>query len=245
MNSYSVLDMEFDKNGRKQVIHPVLLHDALEIILVDCGYPRSVPQIEKAVEKQGFRLEAITKIIVTHHDVDHIGALAELKKRLPRVEIIAYELDKPYIEGSKKLLRLQQAEADFEALPEDAKPERKQFIDNLRRIEPVSVDRTVADNERLPWCGGIQVVHTPGHLPSHMSLYLASSKTLIAGDAVVLLDGRLDLADPRFTMDREQAVRSVQRMADYDIDEIVCFHGGVWKGDVGRELRNLVGRYTA
>ncbi|MHB8917725.1 MAG: MBL fold metallo-hydrolase [Desulfocucumaceae bacterium] len=46
------------------------------------------------------------------------------------------------------------------------------------------VGRTVADEEELPYCGGITVIHTPGHTPGHICLYHKQSRTLIAGDAL-------------------------------------------------------------
>ena len=48
----------------------------------------------------------------------------------------------------------------------------------------VGVDRIVEDGEELPFCGGITVIHTPGHTPGHICLYIGQNKTLIAGDAL-------------------------------------------------------------
>jgi len=35
----------------------------------------------------------------------------------------------------------------------------------------VNVDKTLEDGEELPFCGGITVIHTPGHTPGHICLY--------------------------------------------------------------------------
>lgn len=110
-------------------------------------------------------------------------------------------------------------------MPEEAKPDAEQFIRFLQSIEPAQVDRTVTHGERLPWCGGIDIVHTPGHTSGHISLYLTASKTLIAGDAVVIEDGRLNIANPQQSWDLKEAIRSVHRLLDYDIERILCYHG--------------------
>lgn len=245
MEKINLLEIEFEYNGQKQTITPILLQDECDIILIDCGYPNFITHLEEAANRYDIALDSITKLIVTHHDMDHIGSLAALKRAYPHIHIIAHELEASYIEGKKKSLRLEQAESTFNALPDEAKPHAEQFIRFLQSIEPVPVDRTVSNDERLPWCGGIDIVHTPGHMPGHMSLYLPASKTLIAGDAVVIERGKLNIANPQFTLDMVEAVRSVQRLLDYDIDQIICYHGGLFHGDVKQALRQLIHEYTS
>lgn len=243
MNRCHLLEIEFEYNGQKQVITPVLLQDECDMILIDCGYPNFMPLLEEAASRHNVTLDSITKLIVTHHDMDHIGSLAALKRTYPHIDIVAHELEAPYVEGAKKLLRLEQAESTFQALPDEAKPYAEQFIRFLQSIEPAAVDRTVADGERLPWCDGIEIVPTPGHTPGHISLYLSASKTLIAGDAVVIEDGMLAIANPQYTPDLDEAIRSVRRLLDYDIEQIICYHGGLFHGDVQQALQQLIHRY--
>lgn len=242
--NYHLLEIESDYNGQKQIITPILLQDECDMILIDCGYPNFASLLEEAANRHNVTLDSITKLIVTHHDMDHIGSLAALKRAYPHIDIIAHELEAPYIEGTKKSLRLEQAESTFNTLPDEAKPHAEQFIHFLQSIEPIPVDRTVSNDERLPWCGGIDIVHTPGHMPGHISLYLPASKTLIAGDVVVIEQGKLNIANPQFTLDLDEAVRSVQRLLNYDIDQIICYHGGLFHGDVRQALRQLIRTYT-
>ncbi|MGD8191270.1 MBL fold metallo-hydrolase [Brevibacillus ginsengisoli] len=244
MHYIHVLDIEFEYSGQRQVIHPVILQSEQDTILIDCGYPNFEAYLEEAAKRNNVDLASLTKVIVTHHDLDHMGSLAALKRLYPQVEIIAYDFEKPYIDGTKKSLRLEQAESSFDALPEEAKPFAEQFMSFVKSIEPASVDRTVSAGERLPWCGGIEIVHTPGHMPGHISLYLPASKTLIAGDAVVVQQGALNIANPQYTMDMEEAVRSVRRMLDYDIDQLICYHGGVFQGDVKAALKKIIQDYS-
>ncbi|MBP1934278.1 hypothetical protein J2Z37_004298 [Ammoniphilus resinae] len=39
MLSYMYLRIEFEHNGQKQIIFPVILRDERDTILIDCGYP--------------------------------------------------------------------------------------------------------------------------------------------------------------------------------------------------------------
>lgn len=244
MQSYRLLPIEFDYNGQSQVITPVLLTDGRERILVDCGYPGFIPYIEQSLEREGLHLGELTKVIATHHDIDHVGSLAALKRMYPNIDIVAHEMEAPYLDGSKKSQRLEQAESTLELLPKEAVPGAEQFISFLQSLEPVNVDRTVHNGEVLPYCGGIEVVHTPGHMEGHISLYLPADRTMIAGDAVVVEEGQLQIANPQYTLDLEEAVRSVRRLLTYDIETLVCYHGGVFRGDAQAALHQLLSRYT-
>ncbi|MED1780470.1 MBL fold metallo-hydrolase [Brevibacillus fortis] len=243
MNQIHFLDISFMYNGSAQVITPVLLQDEHEMILVDCGYPDFLPLLQEAAYKQHLNLGALTKVIVTHHDMDHIGSLAALKRAYPHLEIIAYESEAPYIAGKKTSLRLQQAQSTLDQLSADEKQQAEQFIHFLQSIEPIAVDRTVTNHEHLPWCGGIEIVHTPGHMPGHISLYVTASKMLIAGDAVVIENGRLEIANPAYTLDMQEATRSIRNLLEYDIEQLICYHGGVFQGDIKQALRELIQAY--
>lgn len=83
MNHIHLLEIKFEYNGQQQAITPVLLQDGNETILIDCGYPDFTPQIEEAANRQGIRLDSMSALIVTHHDMDHIGSLAALKRDTP------------------------------------------------------------------------------------------------------------------------------------------------------------------
>ncbi|MNM83694.1 putative metallo-hydrolase YflN [compost metagenome] len=243
MNYIYPLDIEFEFNSQKQTITPVILRDEHDTILIDCGYPDFIPLLEEAAKHHNVSLDSITRLIVTHHDMDHVGPLAALKRINPHIEIITHELEAPYVDGSQKAIRIQQAESTFDGLPDDEKPSIQQFIAFLQSIEPVSVDRTVSSGEHLPWCGDIEIIHTPGHVPGHISLYLPASKTLIAGDAIVIEDGQLHIANPQFAWNLDEAVCSVQLLLEYDIEHLICYHGGVFHGDIQKALQELLHAY--
>ena len=80
---------------------------------------------------------------------------------------------------------------------------------------------------------------TPGHTVGHLCLYLERSRTIIAGDALTAEDGRLQGPNPTATGDMPTAARSVARLAELDVDAIVCYHGGVVVDDAGGQLRRV------
>lgn len=105
MSGIHLLDISFTNQGHRETITPVLLQDEQETILVDCGYPDFVPLLAEAVGRFGLTLAAVTKLIVTHHDIDHMGSLAAWKRMYPQIAIIAHEAEVPYIEGTIISLR--------------------------------------------------------------------------------------------------------------------------------------------
>ncbi|MDR3640061.1 MAG: MBL fold metallo-hydrolase [Humidesulfovibrio sp.] len=240
MNHLDVLVLPRDPTGKLPPLNPVLLHDETEAVLVDCGCTGFLPLVESAAKAKGVDLARLTRVFITHHDHDHMGALAALKRTYPRAQVLASAEDAPYIQGERKFLRLVQAEALFDSLPEDKKIESLRLQQTVAAVEPVRVDATVADGQVFPWCGGIEVVATPGHMPGHISLYARESRTLIAGDALTVVDGRLAPANPRFTLDPAQARASMRKLLDYDIIRLVCYHGGVVEGDIRQALRDAL-----
>ena len=101
-----MLELPMNLMGRESTIYPTLLWDDDTVVIVDAGIPNSLHQIKKAMEEVNVPFGMLNKIIVTHQDIDHIGGINEIKDELPDLEVFAHEDDKPYIQGEKKLVRL-------------------------------------------------------------------------------------------------------------------------------------------
>lgn len=241
MNRLIVLDIDFISGaGDKNFIHPVIIQSDKENILIDCGTPGSLPLLEKEAQKNSFDFSQLTKIIITHHDHDHMGALYEIKEKYPYIQIVSSLIEKPYIEGKKKSLRLEQAERIYLSLSEEEKVNAEYFHERLKAVRNVPVDITIDKNTEAEWSKGLEIIATPGHMPGHISVYSKKFKTLITGDAMVAENGKLLLANPQFTLDMNEAINSIKKFLDYDIQQIVCYHGGIITGDIISILKNLL-----
>ena len=243
MLRYEVLNLKVDLPAFKTIIHPVLIHGEAELILCDAGYPRQADELEAELRRYGFSLSDLTRIIVTHHDHDHMGSLAALKALNPDVEVMAGAIEADYIDGTKKSLRLIQAEELNERLLGREKEGGIAFADYLRSIVPCKVDSRIPDSDhRL--MDDLRVIPTPGHTPGHLSLFIESSQVLISGDALALEGGRLTIPNPQFTMDMTAAVESVARLRQLLPKRVVCYHGGALEEDVGTNLDELLATYA-
>ncbi|MGG7179402.1 MBL fold metallo-hydrolase [Clostridium paraputrificum] len=239
MNKVSILEVNFDFGGEVNRIYPVVLEDEREMVLIDCGYPGFLSLIEEEGIKNGVDIGRLSKIIITHHDFDHMGSVAEFKRKYPNTEILAAREDEPYISGKEKSLRLQQAEGIYESLPEEEKEGAMAFHKVLESVESCKVDITLEDKDYFDICGGIEIIATSGHMPGHISVYARESKSLIAGDALVIENGKLDIALPEYTLDLVDAKKSVKKFLNYDIDRIICYHGGLFTKNI-REVLNEI-----
>jgi glyoxylase-like metal-dependent hydrolase (beta-lactamase superfamily II) len=207
-------------------LNPTLVWDEESAVLIDTGMPGQEDQIIEAMNRAGVPFERLTSVILTHQDIDHIGCLPELIEKFDgEIDVYAHELDKPYIEGDKPLLKL------------DFPKELQHLAENPPKAK---VHYSLADGEELPFCGGIKVIHTPGHTPGHISLYLKASKTLVAGDAMLSVDGRLIGPVSQTTPDLPTAQKSLEAFLNFDIDQIVCFHGGLSSENPKEQLKALV-----
>lgn len=218
-----ILELSTISTGREGVIHPVLLWDDTSVILIDAGLPGQWPLIKEKIIAAGLLPERLSKVILTHHDLDHMGSLKELQNELGnRVKTIAHKAEKPYIE--------------FEKPPQKMSPEK---AEELKPAIQSKVDEVICHGQWLEECGGIIVLHTPGHTPGHISLYLKQYKILVAGDALNILDGVLMGPHPRQSDHLEQAQASLKVLLQYDIEAVICYHGGFYEGDIIKQISML------
>jgi len=237
-----ILTIPASPNNKLQYLHPVVLQTKQQLILIDCGYAGTLKELEIAFTENHIALSQLTGILITHHDIDHLGALKELKDRLPALKVYATAIEKPYIEGSKKSLRLQQAEESFDSMPAEYKPWAAEFIHAHKAIAPVEVNDTVPYGV-WPLLPAVEIIHTPGHMPGHISFYIDETKTLIAADAVVIENDLLNIANPQFTLNMEDALNSVEKLATYPAQQLICYHGGLLTENIAQQLQALVARY--
>ncbi len=224
---FTLLTLPYGKGS----LHPVVFADASGLLLVDCGYPGALPLLEAELNAHGFDPLRLTHLILTHHDFDHMGASAALKRKYPHIRILAHELEAPYISGQLEPLRLTQAKAMQHTLPEHEKEGGLAFIEMLQSVEPIAPDVVMKDRQQLPYCGGLMILHTPGHTAGHISVLAEALGVIAAGDAAVLQDGALIVANPEFAEDLAQAEASLASLthALTYIPTIACCHGGLYQ----------------
>ncbi|MFJ5623920.1 MBL fold metallo-hydrolase [Peribacillus loiseleuriae] len=210
-----MLQLEFHGNA----IHPILLWDQETAVLIDTGFPGQIEDLRVAMNKVRVSFDKLKVVILTHQDIDHIGSLPEILQECGNnIKVYAHDLDKPYIQGDLPLLK-------------------DGHLDNPPKGK---VDDTLKDGQELPYCGGIHVIHTPGHTPGHISIFLKQSKTLIAGDSMYSVNGIIGGIHAPTTLDIKAARLSLKKYLDLDIESVVCYHGGLSKVNINDQIQKVI-----
>jgi glyoxylase-like metal-dependent hydrolase (beta-lactamase superfamily II) len=237
-----MLELPMKLTGPETVVYPTLVWDEYTVILVDAGGPGSLENIKNSMKKAGVPFEKLDKIIITHQDIDHIGGVKEIINELPGVEVFSHLLDKPYIQGEKKLVRLN---SKFMERINHLNHDEKEKVLEIFSTTNAEVNRTLSDGEKLDCYGGITVIHTPGHTPGHICLYCEAGKTLIVGDAMNIVDGQLTGPNPQILNYEEykKAVKSLKKLEGLDVEYVITYHGGRYTGDPDSIIQELTGEF--
>jgi len=220
------------------IIFPLLVWDGdKNLVLIDAGFPGQLELFRAEFATYGFAFKDLTHILLTHQDLDHIGNLKELLKEASHALVLAHVDEAPSIRGAEppsKTVALHR--------------QREQTPDNLAKFEEqvanyqnftVKVDQELHHDDVIPVCGGIRVIHTPGHTAGHVCYYIERDKLLMTGDTVSVRDGHLTGAVAMHTPDMALAAKSNQKLADYPAEILVGYHGGVYHGDISEAIKKL------
>lgn len=158
--------------------------------------------------------------------MDHIGSLSSIvKNSKSEIEVLAHSGERPYIEGDKIGIKI--TPERLSSMPDSMKETIKQL--------KTKVNRGVKDEEELSYCGGIEVIYTPGHI----CLYLRKYKALVTGDAMNVVNSELIGPNPEYTFDMEQAMESLKKLTKYDIETVICYHGGIFTKNSNERIAKL------
>jgi glyoxylase-like metal-dependent hydrolase (beta-lactamase superfamily II) len=182
--------------------------------MLDCGYRRSAPTILRLMETAGCSKQDLRRVVISHSDLDHAGALVALRAAT-NAEILAHQREIDLIEGrcSRQWGKGIRAALVSLAYTVCVRAQRSQKA-------PALVDRSLVDGELLE--GGWTVVHTPGHTPGHISLYHLGEELLLAGDLLGRRQGRIHGPKRWLAADFAEAMASVQKVAQLR-PRAICF----------------------
>jgi len=124
-----------------------------ELVLIDTGAGPSANKIIQNIEKLGFDPARISTVILTHCHIDHVGGAQEFKKRFGS-RIVMHEIDAEAVErGDSRMTAAYWYGVNFAPLVVDV------------RLTKEKEKLTFRDQE-------IVCLHTPGHTPGSISVYL-------------------------------------------------------------------------
>jgi len=190
------------------------------VSLIDAGLTGKGGYKIQSIQKAGFELSAIKRIIMTHTHLDHIGCLAEIQKQIPWAELWMHRLEADLLEqGEERAVYGMDMFREFCQEQLGLKPGAFKFkvIRKLQGGETLDLGDTT-------W----EVIHIPGHSLGSIGLYHRPQKILIPGD-VVYADyaiGRFDL----YGANGPELKQSLIRLAELEVDILLPGHNQIVKG---------------
>jgi hydroxyacylglutathione hydrolase len=226
----------------------VACEESLEAIVID-------PDIRKQEEKEKLFNEIrqrnlkLKYIFNTHHHTDHTAGNAMLKKATG-AQILIHELDAPVLpEQWKWVLKMSKVGKQPNCPMCGSDKVFTKFFEEQREamfgcrdcgfkfgiIPSPPADLLLHDGDVVK-VGQLEfiVIHTPGHSPGGISLYIEKEKVVFTGDTLFKSSiGRTDLLDSS----RENIIESVNALMKLPADTIV-YPGHGEKTTIGREKRD-------
>ena len=105
----------------------------------------------------------------------------------------------------------------------DMFPKAKVYVHSGADVEIKGA--TIVEGDEMELCEGVTLVHTPGHCPEEMSVFVKADRNyVVAGDAIPLEDNFFLNIAPRLHTDEQAALQSIKKIREY-ADVIVPGHG--------------------
>ncbi|MBM3300101.1 MAG: MBL fold metallo-hydrolase, partial [Deltaproteobacteria bacterium] len=193
--------------------------DSADFSLVDCGLMEMGGYKLEELENCGVRLEQVTRIIMTHTHMDHIGCLPEILEAIPDAEVWVHRDEALYLESGDE--RIVYGNKMFESMIRSQYNVPKDFF-------RTTVHRHLEGGEVLD-LGGVQfkVIHLPGHSAGSIGLFNERHRLFMSGDTIYAdgAIGRFDL----FSANPVELKQSLELIADLGIEILLPCHNRIVK----------------
>jgi glyoxylase-like metal-dependent hydrolase (beta-lactamase superfamily II) len=211
------------------MVNAYVYGDPQKYTLIDTGTPGSFEKIRTQLERVGFALSGLERVLITHAHPDHFGGLSELLAHCD-VPVYAHPLEAAAIRGEKMWDLPDPATLSWLGRTIQQSSVRNQ------KIPPARVDHLLAGGDTL---GDFKVIDLPGHAPGQIGLWLEGPRLLIGGDVMAHFLPWLTAPPPMFTPNLTTARASIRKVAEMGISSLVLGHGAPLIGNAGPAVQKL------
>lgn len=208
------------------------------LTLVDVGplTEEAWQTLSQGIRQIGYHVSDVQQIVLTHHHVDHFGLLERVRKA-SGARTFAHPMAIPYVELNGEFMAYH-SRFFFDLYTESGVPEESlTVIDKfhnrtmMKFCEKSQIDESLKHEQTLPNMPEWQILYTPGHAQSHISLYRESDRVMIAGDHIIEHISSNAFIEPPQDQSGDRPLTLVQyrtaleMCADIEIDIIFSGHG--------------------
>ncbi len=192
-----------------------------KIAIVDTGSPNDFRLIISFITENLKRSAGDVDIIVpTHSHLEHMGNAEKLKKATGAKIIFSRRSAGPF-EGIVSYLK--KFRKGIGAVIAGVRNNPDLALHPLMNIKKVKADIVSFDGMELPGHQGWKIIFTPGHSPYCVSLYNAATGSLISGDAVINVAGKITRSVVVWNGDEYD--RTINKLRSLAIDNLYPAHG--------------------
>jgi len=208
-----------------------LLDGGSEYAMLGGGMTYVIPDVLSQLANLGIDARKISRIIILHAHIDHVGIVSFFKRRWPWLTITASQ------RARENLLKPKMAKAilDFNTLLLSQAHMAERASEFGLDLENIEVDEVVKEGDIIA-CGDrtLEIIETPGHSSCSIAVYIREEKALMASDA-----GGVPFGDQIFTaansnFDQYQA--SLEKMARYPALVHMAEHYGAFTDEDARQF---------
>lgn len=207
-----------------------------EAMIIGGGMTWTVPSLERQFSAMDFDLEKIKYLVIPHSHFDHCGAVPYLKRRFPRMQILASAYSKEVFSREKVV--------NFIATANKERMEQLGLGNEYERLnlqfDGMQVDKVLAENDIIDLGDGIEAhfIETPGHTKCSLAVYVPRLKAMFPSDSAPFPteDGN-ELSPPSPQYDFSLYMESLRKLATYEVEICAFEHHGVF---VGNQAKNIL-----
>ena len=212
-------------------VHAYVIDDGGSLTLIDTLFDADAGAIVAEIARAGKGISDLKQIILTHAHRSHIGGLAALKK-LSNATVYSHEWEEEIVAGNRKATPV----GLWPKAPLQVYYLQAGLALGLSPHVPCQVDRGLKDGDRV---GPLEVLSVPGHTPGCLAFHWRERRALVVGDVVASWP-YIAPGWPGLTLDNDQNLKSVGKLADAGDTEIMCVgHGGPITQGAAAILRQL------